>query len=145
MLSSRQMFRGLLRPCRHRYKNYPRTRCRLISFSASNAVIIGFHVDPDPSAKEKIEQEGVDARTYRVIYEAINDVRLALEGLLEPKIRHKFLGQALVRKVFKLSRSGTVAGCLVQKGQILRSAQVSLVRNGQIVFEGKINALKRFK
>lgn len=117
----------------------------VILASASNAVIIGFHVEPDPSAKEKIEQEGVDARTYRVIYEAINDVRLALEGLLEPKIRRKFLGQALVRKVFKLSRSGTVAGCLVQKGQILRSAHVSLVRNGQIVFEGKINALKRFK
>ncbi|MFH0877128.1 MAG: translation initiation factor IF-2 [Candidatus Omnitrophota bacterium] len=112
---------------------------------ASNAIIIGFHVEPDNLAKDMAHKEGIDIRTYRVIYEIVNDMKAALEGMLSPRIKKIFLGRAEIRKVFKLSKSGLVAGCMVRKGKILRGAQVVLVRNGQSVYEGKISALKRFK
>jgi len=112
---------------------------------ASNALILGFNVDADELAKELIAKEGVDARTYNIIYELANDIKAALEGMLDPKLKKVFMGKAEIRKVFKLSRSGSIAGCFVTKGKITRSAQVSLVRNGEAVFEGKISSLKRFK
>ncbi len=111
----------------------------------ADALILGFHVQPDERAKELIEQEGIETRTYNIIYELIQELKAALEGLLEPKIKKVFLGRAQIRKVFNLSRAGTVAGCWVNKGKILRSATVNLVRNGQIIFEGKITNLKRYK
>jgi len=117
----------------------------VILAAASNAIIIGFHVEPDTQAKELSEKESVDIRCYRIIYEAINDIKAALEGLLEPKIKKVFLGRVEIRKVFQLSRAGTIAGCFVQKGKITRSSTVELNRNGQVVFEGKISSLKRFK
>lgn len=112
---------------------------------ASNAIIIGFHVDPDDLAKAMAQKEGIDIRTYRIIYEIVNDMKAALEGMLAPKIKKVFSGRAEVKKVFKLSKSGSVAGCIVRKGKIVRSGQAVLVRNGQVSFEGKIAALKRFK
>ena len=112
---------------------------------ASNALILGFNVDADERAKELIAKEGVDARTYNIIYELASDIKAALEGMLEPKLKKVFLGKAEIRKVFKLSRSGSIAGCFVTKGKITRSAQVGLVRNGEVIFEGKISSLKRFK
>jgi len=112
---------------------------------ASNAIIIGFHVEPDIQGREMASKEGIDIRTYRVIYEIINDMKAALEGMLAPRIKKVFLGRAEVKKVFQLTKAGVVAGSMVKKGKIARNAQVVLVRNGEVVHEGKIAALKRFK
>jgi len=117
----------------------------VILASASNAIVFGFHVKPDNRAQDLIAREEVDVRTYNVIYELINDLKAALEGMLEPKIKRVFLGRAEVRKVFRLSKAGVVAGSFVLKGKILRNALASIVRNGQVVHEGKIDSLKRFK
>ena len=112
---------------------------------ASNALTLGFNVIADERAKELISKEGIDARIYNIIYELGNDIKAAVEGMLEPKLKKVFVGKAEVRKVFKLSRSGTVAGCFVTKGKITRNVLVNLVRNGELVFEGKLSSLKRFK
>lgn len=112
---------------------------------ASNALVLGFNVVQDDRAKELSVHEGIDVKIYNIIYELANDIKLALEGMLEPKLKKTFLGKVEVRKVFKLSRSGIVAGCFVLKGKVTRSSPVSLLRNGQPVFEGNISALKRFK
>jgi len=112
---------------------------------ASNALVVGFNVTADDRSKEIADKEGVDIRIYNIIYELANDIKAAVEGMLEPKLKKVFLGRAEVRKVFKLSRSGTVAGCFVTKGKINRSSSVNILRNGEVVFEGKISALKRFK
>ena len=117
----------------------------VILAAASNAVIIGFHVEMDELAKEKAGKEGVDVRTYRIIYDAINDIKAALEGLLEPKLKKIFLGRIEIRQMFKLTKSGQVAGCFVVKGKVNRAAQIEVVRNGEVVFEGKVGSLKRFK
>ncbi len=113
--------------------------------AASDAIIIGFHVEPDPPAREMAAKEDIDIRTYRVIYEIYNDLKAALEGMLAPKIKKVFLGRAEVKKVFNLTKHGIVAGSMVKKGRIVRNAHVVLVRNGQVVHEGKIAAVKRFK
>ena len=112
--------------------------------SASKAVVIGFNVRPSTAAKALAEQEKVDVRTYRVIYKAIEDVEAALVGMLEPEQVEEELGTAEVRQVFHASRIGTIAGCYVQSGKIVRSAKIRVVRNGSIVHEGTINSLKRF-
>ncbi|MFC1709509.1 translation initiation factor IF-2, partial [Candidatus Omnitrophota bacterium] len=117
----------------------------VILAEASNAIIIGFHVSSDGKAKELASNKKVEIRTYRVIYELISEIKAALEGLLAPKIKKVFVGRAMVRKVFNLSKSGLVAGCMVQKGKITRQATFSITRDGQIIFEGDISALKRFK
>lgn len=113
--------------------------------AASNALIVGFHVACDEPAKELLAQEGVEVRTYNVIYELANDVKAALEGMLDPKLKKVFLGRIEIRKVLKVSHSGTIAGCFVSKGKITRSASVVLLRNGEAIFEGGISSLKRFK
>jgi translation initiation factor IF-2 len=112
---------------------------------ASDAIIIGFHVEPDDLAKEIASKDDIDIRTYRVIYEIFNDMRAALEGMLSPKLKKIFIGRAEVKKVFNLTKHGIVAGSAVKKGKIIRGAAVTLVRNGQVVHEGKVAALKRFK
>ncbi|MBM3249362.1 MAG: translation initiation factor IF-2 [Candidatus Omnitrophica bacterium] len=117
----------------------------VILASASNALILGFNVVIDEPAKLLVEKEGVEIKSYNIIYELANEIRAAIEGMLEPKLKKVFLGRAEVRKVFKLSRAGTVAGCFVSKGKFNRTANVSVVRNGQEVFEGKLSSLKRFK
>ena len=113
--------------------------------TVSNALIIGFNVNIDALAKEKSDLEQIEIRTYNIIYELANDLQQALEGMLEKKFKKIFLGRAFVKQVFKTSKSGIIAGCMVQKGKITRNAQASLVRNGQVVYEGKITSLKRFK
>ncbi len=113
--------------------------------AASNAIIIGFHVEPDILAKDMAQKEDIDIRTYRVIYEIVNDMKAALEGMLAPKIKKVFMGRAEVRKIFHLSKGGTVAGSFLKKGKLMRSAHAVVVRNGEVVHEGKIAALKRFK
>ena len=117
----------------------------VILAAASNALIVGFHVISDERAKELSAQEGVEIRVYNIIYELANEVKAALEGMLEPKLKKVFLGRAEIRKVMKISRSGIIAGSFVSKGKITRSASVNLVRNGEVVFEGSISSLKRFK
>jgi translation initiation factor IF-2 len=112
---------------------------------ASNALILGFNVDSDERAKELIAKEGVDVRTYNIIYELANDIKAALEGMLDPRLKKVFQGRVEVRKVFKLSRSGMVAGCFVSKGKITRNVLIDLIRNGEVVFGGKLSSLKRFK
>jgi len=112
---------------------------------ASDALILGFNVSADDLAKELVSKEGIDVKIYNIIYELANDIKAAVEGMLEPKLKKVFLGRAEVRKVFKLSRSGIIAGCFVTKGKINRNSLVTLVRNGQVAFEGKLSSLKRFK
>ncbi len=112
---------------------------------ASNAIIIGFNVRPDPVAKAEAEQTGVEMRMYRVIYDAINDVTDAMKGMLAPKIREVALGEAQVRQVYKISSVGTVAGCRVTRGKITRDAKLRLVRDGIVIAEDEIASLKRFK
>lgn len=112
---------------------------------ASNALILGFNIVADDLAKELAAKEGVDIKIYNIIYELANEIKAALEGMLEPKLKKNFLGRAEVRKVFKLSRSGIIAGCFVSKGKFTRISPVTLLRNGEVVFEGKLSSLKRFK
>ena len=112
---------------------------------ASDALILGFNVAADDRGKEIAVKEGIDIRTYNIIYELGNDIKAAVEGMLTPKIKKVFLGRVDVRKVFKLSRAGIIAGCFVTKGKINRTSLVNLVRNGEVIFEGKLSSLKRFK
>jgi translation initiation factor IF-2 len=121
------------------------TESDVLLASASNAVIIGFNVRPEPKAAALAEREGVDIRLYTVIYEALNDVRDALEGLLEPALHEKVLGRAEVRQVFAVSGIGQVAGCAVTDGKILRGAKARLLRDHVVVHDGRIATLKRFK
>ncbi|MBW1645203.1 MAG: translation initiation factor IF-2 [Deltaproteobacteria bacterium] len=113
--------------------------------SASNAIIIGFNVRPDMKAQTLAEREQVDIRMYSVIYDLIDDVKMAMEGLLQPEVREVYLGRAEVREVFNISKVGTVAGCLVADGKIPRKANVRLLRDDVVVYEGKLSSLKRFK
>jgi translation initiation factor IF-2 len=112
--------------------------------SASNAVIIGFNIRPEPKAAALAEKEGVEIRLYTVIYEAINEMREAMEGLLAPTYREKALGRAEVRKTFNVP-GGTIAGSMVVDGKIIRNGRARLVRDGRVVWEGKIGSLRRFK
>ncbi|MCU0650872.1 MAG: translation initiation factor IF-2 [Candidatus Omnitrophica bacterium] len=111
---------------------------------ASNALILGFNVVVDDAAKDLVSREGQDVRVYNVIYELVNDIKAALEGMLEPKLKKVFVGRADIKKVFRLS-SGTIAGCQVTKGSVNRHNPISIVRNGKSVFEGELSSLKRFK
>ncbi len=113
--------------------------------SASNAVIIAFHCKTDAKIKDMAKKEGVEIRFYNIIYDVVEDVRKAMEGLLEPKIEEIVIGHAQVRQVFNVSKAGKVAGCMVKDGKILRNAKVRLLRNGAAVYQGEINSLKRFK
>ncbi len=112
---------------------------------ASGAVIIGFHVRPDNNARTAAEREGVDIKLYRIIYEAVADVRAALEGMLRPEEREVIFGEAEVRQVFKVSRIGTIAGCYVRSGMINRQGRVRVIRDGVEVYDGVIGSLRRFK
>lgn len=112
--------------------------------AASNAIIIGFNVRPEPNAKKAAERDGVDIRLYRIIYNLLDDMKAAMAGLLDPEFEEEVLGQAEVRQTFKVP-SGTVAGCYVTEGKITRSAEVRVLRDNVIVHEGKIASLKRFK
>ena len=113
--------------------------------AASNAIIIGFNVRPDATAKETAEREGVDVRLYRVIYNAIEDVESAMKGMLEPVFEEKVLGHAEVRQTFKASGVGTIAGSYFLDGTFERDCQARIVRDGVVIYDGKLASLKRFK
>jgi len=112
---------------------------------ASRAIVVGFNVRPDAAARELAEREGVDVRLYRVIYDAIDDIRAALSGMLKPEERETELGRAEVRALFRVPKVGTVAGCYVLQGKILRGARARVVRDGVVVYDGRIASLRRFK
>ena len=113
--------------------------------SAFNAIIIGFNIRPDNSAREAAEKEKVDIRLYRIIYQAIEDMEKAMKGLLAPEFKEVLLGHAEARSIFKITGAGTIAGSYVLDGKMQRNAQVRLLRDNVVVFEGKLSSLKRFK
>lgn len=121
------------------------TESDVILASASNAVVIGFNVRPDVNAQKAAESEKVDLRLHRVIYKAIEEMEAAMKGLLDPEYEEKVIGQAEVRETFKVSKIGTIAGSYVTNGKITRNANVRLIRNGVVLYEGELLALKRFK
>ncbi|GAM09976.1 translation initiation factor IF-2 [Geobacter sp. OR-1] len=113
--------------------------------TASNAIIIGFSVRPEVKAQGMAEKEGVDIRLYNVIYDAVEDVKKAMEGLLEPTFKEKYLGRAEVREVFSVPKIGNVAGSYIQDGKVVRNAQVRLLRDNVVIYTGKMSSLRRFK
>lgn len=112
---------------------------------ASEAIIIGFGVGTPGTVRELAAEKGVEIRTYRVIYEALNDIEAAMKGLLDPVFEQKVIGEVEVRETFNVSRIGTIAGCMVTNGLIKRNSIVKLVRDGKVIYEGKLASLKRFK
>jgi translation initiation factor IF-2 len=121
------------------------TESDIMLAAASEAVILGFHVRPNTQAAKLAENEGVDIRLYRIIYDCINEVRLALEGMLQPEIKEEVVGVAEIREVFKISKLGNIAGCYMLEGKINRNDTVRLVRNGFEVHTGRLASLKRIK
>ena len=121
------------------------TETDVLLASASNAIIIGFHVRPNPKAIDLAASQGVDIRTYSVIYDAIDDIKAALEGLLEPVEKEELVGIVEVRQIFKIPKVGTIAGCYVLKGKINRNDKARVVREGKVIHESRISSLKRFK
>ncbi|MBR1375002.1 MAG: translation initiation factor IF-2 [Cardiobacteriaceae bacterium] len=112
---------------------------------ASEAAIIAFNVRAEPNAKKLVENEGVDLRYYSIIYEAIDDVKAAMQGLLSPEIREEIIGIAEVKSVFKHSKFGSIAGCLVEEGVLKRSNPIRVLRNNRVIYEGELDSLRRFK
>ena len=112
---------------------------------ASEAIIIGFNVRPTDSARKISEKEQVDIRSYSIIYDAINDLKDAMEGLLSPDMQEEIIGSAEVRDTFKISKLGTIAGCMVTSGKITRNSGVRVIREENVIFDGKLSSLKRFK
>ena len=121
------------------------TESDILLAKASGAIVLGFHVRPDSNARGAAEREQVDVRTYRIIYEAVEDVRNALEGLLKPEEKETVLGEAEVLQLFKVSKVGTIAGCSVRSGVIQRTAKARVTRDGVTVYTGNLASLKRFK
>jgi len=113
--------------------------------SASNGIIIGFNMRPEPKARELAEKEGVDIRLYNIIYDVVDDVRKAMEGMLEPTLKETVLGRAEVRQTFRVSKVGTVAGCYITDGRMTRGANIRLIRDNVVICEGRVSSLKRFK
>lgn len=121
------------------------TETDVILAAASNAIIIGFNVRPDTNATALAEKEKVDIKTYRIIYDAIEDIKAAMIGMLDPEYKEVVLGKAQVRNVYKISNVGTIAGCYVLEGKVTRSSSVRIIRDGIVIFESSLASLKRFK
>ena len=121
------------------------TESDVLLASASDAIVIGFNVRPMGNAREVADKEAIDIRTYSIIYDAINELKDAMEGMLSPDIKEEITGLCEVRETFKISRLGTIAGCMVTKGYILRNSEVRLIREGVVIFTGSLSSLKRFK
>ncbi|MDR2805443.1 MAG: translation initiation factor IF-2 [Dysgonamonadaceae bacterium] len=117
----------------------------VILAAASDAIVIGFQVRPSQSARKLAEKEGVDIRLYSIIYNAIEEVKLAMEGMLSPEIKEEITGNVEIREVFKISKVGSVAGCMVREGKIKRGNRIRLIRDGIVIYTGELGSLKRFK
>ena len=121
------------------------TESDVLLASASDAIIIGFNVRPAGNARQVADKEEIDIRTYSIIYDAINDLKDAMEGMLSPEMREEITGTAEIRETFKISKVGTIAGCMVTNGKIFRNSNIRLIRDGVVVYTGELAALKRFK
>ena len=121
------------------------TESDVLLASASDALVIGFNVRPMGNARQVADKEEIDIRTYSIIYDAINELKDAMEGMLSPDIKEEVTGLCEVRDIFKISKLGTIAGCMVTKGSILRNSDIRLIREGVVVFSGSLSSLKRFK
>ena len=123
----------------------PITESDVLLATASEAIIIGFNVRPMGNARQIADKEEIDIRTYSIIYDAINDVKDAMEGMLSPEMKEEITGTAEVRETFKISKVGTIAGCMVMNGKIFRNSNIRLIREGVVVYTGELSSLKRFK
>ena len=121
------------------------TESDVLLASASDAIIIGFNVRPAGNAKQLADKEEIDIKTYSIIYDAIDDLKDAMEGMLSPELKEEISGTAEIRETFKISKVGTIAGCMVIEGKIIRSSKVRLIRDGVVIYTGELTALKRFK
>ncbi len=121
------------------------TESDVLLASASDAIVIGFNVRPMGNARDIAEKEEIDIRLYSIIYDAINDLKDAMEGMLSPEIKEEISGTAEIRETFKISKVGTIAGCMVTSGKIFRNSQIRLIRDGVVIFTGELASLKRFK
>ena len=113
--------------------------------SASEAIIVGFNVRPEPAARKAAEQEGVDIRTYEIVYGVLEDLKVAMTGLLPPQVTERLVAHAEVRKIFTIPRVGTIAGSYVAEGTFRRSNPARLVRDGEVVYSSRVSSLRRFK
>lgn len=123
----------------------PITESDVLLASASDAVIIGFNVRPMGNARQVADKEEIDIRMYSIIYDAINDLKDAMEGMLSPEIKEEITGTAEIRETFKISKIGTIAGCMVTSGKLFRNSNIRLIRDGVVIFTGELSSLKRFK
>jgi translation initiation factor IF-2 len=121
------------------------TESDVLLASASDAIIIGFNVRPVGNARSIADKEEIDIRTYSIIYDAINDLKDAMEGMLSPEFKEEITGTAEIREIFKVTKIGSIAGCMVTNGKILRNSKIRLIRDGVVVFTGELSSLKRFK
>lgn len=121
------------------------TESDVLLASASDAIIIGFNVRPMGNARDIADKEEIDIRTYSIIYDAINDLKDAMEGMLSPEMKEEITGNAEIRETFKISKIGTIAGCMVTSGKIFRNSQIRIIRDGVVVYTGELASLKRFK
>ncbi len=112
---------------------------------ASNAIIIGFQVRPSANARKLAEKEEIEIRLYSVIYDAINEVKNGIEGMLAPEEKEEIIAAAEVRETFKISKVGTIAGCMVKEGKLTRSSKIRVIRDGIVIYTGLLGSLKRFK
>ena len=121
------------------------TESDVLLASASDAIVIGFNVRPMGNARQIADKEQIDIRTYSIIYDAINDIKDAMEGMLSPDFKEEITGYCEIRETFKISKIGTIAGCMVTKGKILRNSEIRLIRDGIVIYTGLLSSLKRFK
>jgi len=113
--------------------------------TASNAIVIGFQVRPSMAARKIAEKEEIDIRLYSIIYDAIEEIKAAMEGMLSPEIKEQIVSTVEVREVFKITKVGTIAGCMVKEGKIKRNSKIRLIRDGIVIYTGDLGSLKRFK
>ncbi|MCB0458928.1 MAG: translation initiation factor IF-2, partial [Flavobacteriaceae bacterium] len=121
------------------------TESDVLLASASDAIVLGFNVRPAGSARALAEKEEIDIRNYSIIYDLINDVKDAMEGMLSPEMKEEITGNAEIRETYKISKVGTIAGCMVTDGKIFRNSRIRIIRDGVVIFTGELASLKRFK
>lgn len=121
------------------------TESDVLLASASDAIIIGFNVRPAGPARAVADREEIDVRTYSIIYDAINDVKDAMEGMLSPEMKEEITGNAEIREIFKVTKVGSIAGCMVTDGKIYRKSNIRIIRDGIVIYTGELDSLKRFK
>ena len=121
------------------------TETDVLLAAASNAIIIGFNVRPERNSRELANREKVDIRLHTIIYNVVDEIKRAMQGVLEPVFKETYLGTAEVRDTFRIPKVGTIAGCYITEGKVTRTAEVRLLRDNVVIFEGKIASLKRFK